>query len=290
MKIRIVQTFTLSSFLIAGLVFSACKTQPEPEPVVEEVTEPEVDWDEALVEQSIDATLWFKESGENYLLFLQNYELAFEKMKANLNRYKGNKPLAIIADLDETVLDNSAYFAERIGTKKPYSYDSWEKYITKNLERPLPGSREFFAKAEEMGIEIYYISNRPESGLEGTLETLQNLGYPSADPDHVRLSGGDGESDKTERRSQVMQTHHVVLFLGDNLSDFSRDFNHRESREAMAATIERFADSISNYFVIFPNPVYGDWEKQISPRWNNLNPEEKVKIKRKVGSLSKDEG
>ena len=63
---------------------------------------------------------------------------------------------------------------------------------------------------------------------------------------------------KEKRRELVSQTHDIVLFFGDNLSDFT-GFDGKSVKDRN----QTVADSKAQFgekFIIFPNPMYGDWE------------------------------
>ena len=67
---------------------------------------------------------------------------------------------------------------------------------------------------------------------------------------------------KDERRNLVSDSHDIILFIGDNLGDYTSPFDRRDSRLAL-----QIADSLKNdfgrKFIILPNPMYGEWENAI---------------------------
>ena len=75
------------------------------------------------------ATLWQQTSAEAYALNIQNYKLAEIMLEENLKSGKSEKPKAIITDLDETVLDNSAYNARMIKKNHPYTPETWAEWV-----------------------------------------------------------------------------------------------------------------------------------------------------------------
>jgi 5'-nucleotidase (lipoprotein e(P4) family) len=82
----------------------------------------------------------------------------------------------------------------------------------------------------------------------------------------------EGTSDKEARRKRVMEQHHVLLFCGDNLSDFSNIFYRegKNTREEVDAAMAEFGTK----FIVLPNPMYGDWEKLLY-KGSNLDETEK---------------
>ena len=63
---------------------------------------------------------------------------------------------------------------------------------------------------------------------------------------------------KRKRRELVSQTHDIILFFGDNLSDFT-GFDGKSVKDRNQAVADSKAQ-FGEKFIIFPNPMYGDWE------------------------------
>ena len=76
-------------------------------------------------EYSIQSVLWQQLSAEYKALCHQAFNLAkFQLDKILLEKNKEGKPLAIITDIDETVLDNSPFNAKMIETDEEYSKEN----------------------------------------------------------------------------------------------------------------------------------------------------------------------
>ena len=73
-----------------------------------------------LNEQLVMATLWMQTSAEYRALCYQAFNLARMNLEAFLKSHTGSKPVAVIVDADETVIDNSAYEAFLIGNDSAY--------------------------------------------------------------------------------------------------------------------------------------------------------------------------
>jgi len=54
----------------------------------------------------------------------------------------------------------------------------------------------------------------------------------------------------------------IILFVGDNLGDFSNDFDERTSNYAFSVVDEQ-KDQFGSRYIILPNPMYGSWEKGV---------------------------
>jgi len=206
----------------------------------------------------IQAQVWTQNSAEYRALCYQ----AFNAAKMNLDALfffekEYDKPLAIIADVDETVLDNSPYDGKLILNNTTYNRESWVEWGNLEIAKAIPGSLEFLIYASEKNVEIFYISNRYSEQLESTVNNLKKLGFPDAKESNVLLRG-DTRS-KSERRKSVSDNYEVIMLIGDNLSDFNDEFEKKISQERT-----NYTDELSNDFgtrlIVLPNPNYGDWE------------------------------
>lgn len=210
-----------------------------------------------LSEQNMDASLWYNTSAEAHALYLQTYNYAALKLKQNLGGESADQAFAVIVDIDETVLDNSPYQLARLSAGETFSSSTWKQWVESAVAKPLPGALDFANTCKDLGVEVFYVSNRSVEMLEATMTNLKNESFPFADPDHIFLQEG-GESDKSQRRLRVQEEHKVVLYLGDNLRDFQEDFTDRGDTFGKDK-VELLKNELKRNFVIFPNPMYGEW-------------------------------
>ena len=226
----------------------------------------------------LQAQVWTQNSAEYRALCYQ----AFNAAKINLDAIfffekKYDKPLAIIADVDETVLDNSPYDGKLILNNTSYNRDSWVEWGNLEIAEAIPGSLDFLKYASEKNIEIFYISNRYSEQLESTVNNLKKLGFPDAKKSNVLLRY-DGRS-KSERRKSVFKNYEVIMLLGDNLSDFNDEFEEKLSTERT-----KYTDNLSSEFgtklIVLPNPNYGDWESNGIFEGKSLSDEQKDSIRK----------
>jgi len=226
----------------------------------------------------LQAQVWTQNSAEYRALCYQ----AFNAAKMNLDAIfffekKYDKPLAIIADVDETVLDNSPYDGKLILNNTSYNRESWVEWGNLEIAEAIPGSLDFLKYASEKNIEIFYISNRYSEQLESTVNNLKKLGFPDAKKSNVLLRN-DGRS-KSERRKSVFKNYEVIMLLGDNLSDFNDEFEEKLSTERT-----KYTDNLSSEFgtklIVLPNPNYGDWESNGIFEGKSLSDEQKESIRK----------
>lgn len=193
-------------------------------------------------EYTIQAVLWQQQAAEYRALSYQAFNLAQMQLHTILDRksdYK--KPIAIVTDIDETVLDNSRYSGKQIEFDEAYSASRWIEWVKEKKANAIPGALDFFNYAKSKDVAVFYISNRSTNQKEETIENLQRIGFPFADPTHVLLK--DSTSEKKPRRLLVQKEYEIVLLIGDNLSDFSAIFENRSTTER-----NRSVDSLKAFF------------------------------------------
>lgn len=201
-------------------------------------------------------------------LQMQAYKLARIRLEDRLQEQaqgKYSKPLAIVTDLDETILSDTMYLADAV--QRPESWDNgpFDKYYYAGLSsvacKAIPGAVDFFNYASSKGIEIFYITNRDPDKGELTVKQLQYLGFPNADKDHIQVKLQDGSSNKTQRRNNVLKDHDVIMYLGDNIGDFTGDFKTdlgpvKRTELALQAP---YTDFWGDKWIVFPNATYGNY-------------------------------
>ena len=209
-------------------------------------------------EYKVQAQVWTHNSAEYRALCFQ----AFNTAKINIDSYlssekKYDRPLAIITDVDETVLDNSPYDGRLILEDISYDRESWVEWGNLEIAEAIPGSLEFLTYASEKGIKVFYVSNRYSEQLESTINNLKRLGFPNVSESTVLLRS-DSRS-KSERRNSISDGHEVIMLIGDNLSDFNDKFEVKISEERINYTNE-MRGNFGTKLIVLPNPNYGDWE------------------------------
>lgn len=235
--------------------------------------------DATLANFIVNATLWYQHSAEMQVVYWQSYARAKHLLLQNMEKASQDKPKAVVLDIDETVLDNSPFEAKLIQTHDQYTSDLWAAWVNTVKAKPLPGALDFLHFARKLGVDIYYISNRSDKLKAPTLENLKKFDFPQATPDHVLLKTDTG--DKTARREKVLESHDVVLYVGDNLTDYSQVFADRGADYGQAA-IEAHKAELLQHFIMLPNPMYGEWEKAIYDNNYGLSTQQKIEHKMKA--------
>ena len=230
-----------------------------------------------LNEQLVMAAVWMQTSAEYRALCYQSFNLAEMLLDAHLLAKKDKKPVAVIVDADETVIDNSAYEAWLIGKDFGYSSKTWTPWMEAAEAKAIPGAKEFLNYAAKKGVEIFYITNRKMVGYEGTKKNLGALGFPFVDEKHLMLR--TKSSDKQDRRDKVAADYDIAFMMGDNLNDFKSLFAGKKVAERLAET-DKLKNSWGIKFVVLPNPTYGEWEGSVyGGKWG-ASPAEKDKMRK----------
>lgn len=230
------------------------------------------------IQGKLFASAYQQLAAEYHALCLQAYNLARMRVDESLQQVS-DKPRAIVTDLDETALDNSPFDVHQSLQGKDYEAISWMEWTAKAQADTVPGAVSFLKYASTKGIDIFYITNRDEKDRTGTLQNLQHFGFPNADNSHLLVR--QNTSGKEERRQQVSATHHIILLLGDNLSDFSSLFD-KKSYEERLQTTKQLAPEFGKLFIVLPNPVYGDWEGALYGYNNKFSIAQKDSVIRKL--------
>ena len=238
------------TFLLFASFFAACNSGKKL------IAKQETQQPSLVLQGKLYATAFMQSSAEYHALCLQAFNIARLRLDEAL-KLSSSKPRAIIVDIDETVLDNSADEVHRDLLGKSFNMEDWHQWTAMAAADTIPGAFSFLKYASSKNVEIFYITNRDEVDRAGTLQNLQHFGFPNADNAHllIRLN----TSGKEARRQQVMADHDVVMLLGDNLSDFSMLFDKKSVEERLQAT-QKLSAEFGNRFIVLPNPVYGDWE------------------------------
>lgn len=230
-------------------------------------------------EHLVAATNWFQNSAEMRACYYQTYRFAKLQLQQNQQNYTGNKPMAVVLDLDETILDNSPFQAHLIKYNEVYNSMLWHTWTEFAQAKALPGAKEFVEYAKSLNVEVFYISNRKVNELKATIMNLSSLKFPNADTNFVFLR--NNTSDKTTRREKVSNQYEIILFVGDNLTDFSEIYKVR-GNDFGFAQVDADKDAFGSKYIILPNPMYGTWESALYNGNNTISWEEKSRLRHKA--------
>ena len=221
--------------------------------------------------ESLSAVLWTQTAVERSALTRQTYRSAEQALRraledphwtAALEQTSGFDKLApaVILDLDETVLDNSALRARLTLDGKSYSGEVWAKWVAAGQAAAVPGAVEFLKFAQMEGVAAFYITNRvcdAASVSDPTVAVLRNLSIPFQEGRLLCKAKETDSPDKSARRTKVAAAYRVLLLIGDDFNDFLTAPSDRAAREYLLKVHERF---FGDRWFLLPNPMYGSWE------------------------------
>ena len=222
--------------------------------------------------------LWMRTSAEYRALAYQGYNVAMNAVKmAVVDPSHQRKPLAIVLDADETVVDNTQLMGESIANGNGrFDAPWWRQAVHQGKSQAMPGAVEFLNEVHKQGVEIFYVSNRyAPVNLDVTIQNFKELGFPSVDKDHVLLFEKD--SDKQPRFDMIAKKYYVVVYMGDNAGDFPIGTKGKTLAERNAI-IDAHKEDFGTTFVVFPNPAYGSWVSALAKGYQNLSPEEQKQV------------
>ena len=242
------------------------------------VAQPSVDLD-----YQIGAILFQQKAAEYRALAYQAFNIARLRLDTDLDKKnvkklsktERNRLRAIVVDIDETVLDNSPANAKGAKEHTPFNLNDWYAWGEMRKAKAIPGSAEFLNYAVSKGVKVFYVSNRDEVQKQATIDNLVKAGFRDVMTDNVMLRQKD--STKEPRRIEIAAKYRIVMFIGDNLDDFSNTFERKSISDRFAATDSARAEW-GRLFIVLPNAMYGTWESAIY-EYQRLTEAQKAKIR-----------
>lgn len=213
-------------------------------------------------------------SAEVKALQMQAFRLAKIRLEQRLTEKaagKYTKPLAVISDIDATLADDTMYLTDIVQRKAPWDNGPWNYYydaLATTATKVVPGALEFMTFAHDKDVQIFYITNRDWNQEDLTVQQLKHLGFPNADSEHVQVMNKEGSAAKSERRANILKNYEVVLYLGDNIADFTDEFSKELGavKRSQMAEDDKFKDIWGDRWIILPNAAYGDYAASV---WHN---------------------
>lgn len=222
------------------------------------------------------STLWMQNAAEYEALSTSIYQAAAAKLGTALEDTQWSAyppqadknlrglPPAIIVDVDETVLDNTAFQVRLINRAENFNIADWNRWVMEAESEAVPGALSFLTFAKKEGVAIYYLTNREAKVEKGTRKNLLKLGFPlSGKGDYILSKGEHSEwtASKENRRSHVASRHRILMIFGDDLNDFLPAGNI--SQRSRSALVKTHKSKWGERWFILPNPAYGSWESAL---------------------------
>jgi predicted secreted acid phosphatase len=154
---------------------------------------------------------------ENYLL---------KAVQAN----HANKKLAVVFDIDETVISNYSESKHMSFGGTPAQIDKMT--ITGDKEPIIP-VRNLYYLAKKHNVSIFFVTGRPESQRKITVNILKKAGYKGwkklyLEPNNYRTTHKSAVPYKTSIRKYIeSKGYHIIFSMGDQVSDFEGGYTQR---------------------------------------------------------------
>ncbi len=163
-------------------------------------------------------TASFRHKFKAVLIDAQDY---LKKQKSFTGTESEPKPFkgAVVLDLDETVLDNRAYFI----IHKRYDATLWNQWMRRGEAPVLPEALEFIQWLQAEDFRVYFVTGRPERFRKVTIENLERVGITQFDGLYMKpdvYNHSSARHFKIDARSEIeSQGTPVLIILGDQESD-----------------------------------------------------------------------
>ncbi len=249
------------------------------------------------VHDNTDAVTWLQTSTEYAAVTAGIYTAATAQLReiANMDEDR-TRSMAIVMDIDETVLDNSPYQGQLVLDDATYDSDSWDAWVALRAAVEVPGVVNFVRTSQSLGFHVAFITNRPcrarpdnaeacpqatdtlvnleDVGVDTSSTTLYLMGDRPSERCRSLLSEseqatGTWSSDKTSRRECVELDHDIIMLFGDQLGDFTEaesDASGGTGRDNAAD----YAEYWGRTWFMLPNPTYGGWRPRDSAEKRSL--------------------
>jgi len=218
---------------------------------------------QTLPVQSGREVKWVRDSEEYATIARATYRAAAQAVQDQAGRVPRGQVWAVVLDVDETALDNTAYELERRAYGQPHDEALFAAWIARRESGVVPGAAEFIAAVRRLGGRVAWITNRLGPTVADTRANLALRGL-WADSDHLCMANpADTAYTKAARRAEVMngsgacgfgQPAAVLAYIGDQLGDFPRaseaDPDHGRD------------DAFGVRYFLLPDPMYGSWERR----------------------------
>ena len=196
----------------------------------------------------------------------------------------GDRPPAVVFDMDETLVLNLGYELLEARSGKGFDAERWARWerADPSALAPVPGAVDGVAALRWLGVTPIVNTNRVTASAASAEAALAAVGLGVFRHGETLFLAGDvdGQRGKDGRRQAIARRYCVIAMVGDQLGDFSDGFNDGfkgdpAARRALAASPAIAALWNEGWFLL-PNPVYGSglgggWDQvfPVERRWSD---------------------
>ncbi len=234
-----------------------------------------------ITHNNLNSVLWLQTAAEAQANALQTYHAAMLSIDQAIKdpswsavpeqgASAASLPPAIILDVDETVLNNTQYQAQRVIEGNQFTLDSWDQWMAMQTAPAMPGAVMLLNSMVAKGVTVFYITNRacrpsntsaaPCPQKQDTLENLKKVGIKQVTAENLmlKLEKPEWTSEKQSRRDVIAKHYRVIMLFGDDLGDFLPGVKHITSQQR-AALVNQYQSNWGIKWFALANPTYGSW-------------------------------
>lgn len=140
---------------------------------------------------------------------------------------RGGTRLAVVFDLDETLLYNWPQISARDFGYEP---KEWDKWLAEARAPAIESVREVYRSARARGVDVIFLTGRPESSRAATDRNLRAIECGEYSLLICKPDGREGSAAdyKTAERKKLSEEGRVIIAnIGDQASDLSGGFAER---------------------------------------------------------------
>ncbi len=152
--------------------------------------------------------------------YKKEFDDAISGACATLSKHQGEKNLAVVSDIDETLLDNMPFFEKH---EEEVEWKDFFAWVDESKAPSLKKTADMLAQARKQGLAIFLVTGRMEKLRKGTIDNLVRNGI-AYDGLYMRSNGDKAEAAeyKSAVRRQIEEMgYKIVLNIGDQFSDLA---------------------------------------------------------------------
>jgi hypothetical protein len=163
---------------------------------------------------NIEKGLEFSHTAE----YTKQFETAIAQARAAAEAHKGEKNVAIVSDIDETLFDNRPYYEKHT---KDFNWEDFFVWMKEGDSPLLQKTADLLSWARDNGYAVFLVTGRHEDARVGTTESLvrRKVAYDGL---YMRKVGDNrrAEDFKSEVRNNLEQSgFKIIVNIGDQVSD-----------------------------------------------------------------------
>ncbi|MBY0359070.1 MAG: HAD family acid phosphatase [Candidatus Obscuribacterales bacterium] len=155
--------------------------------------------------------------------YKKEFDKAIKDARSTCQKHLGERKVAIVSDLDETLLDNRRFFEKH----PEFHWKDFDVWVNDAKAPSLKKTADLLAWARKKGFAIFFITGRMELLRSGTIANLVNNGI-AYDGLYMRTDGDKSPAEKVKaayRKKIEDLGFKIIVNIGDQYSDLAGGFS-----------------------------------------------------------------